>query len=97
MPKFTLTKHSDNNFDSEVTMEFFTETVDLAKAHFEDFLKASGFEIPIENSSEGFFIPDPEDWHWDDAFEAKFGITANDGLVGNAGADILQFRSKEKS
>ena len=29
-------------------MEFYTETLDLARAHYDDFLKAAGFELPLE-------------------------------------------------
>lgn len=93
MPKFTLTKHGDNNFDSDVTMEFYTETLDLARAHYDDFLKAAGFELPPEDGTEELVFPDPEDWTWDDAFESKFGINiaGKDGPVGAAGADIIKF------
>ena len=79
MPKFTLIKHADTSFDSEVTVTFNTDLLEGAKGHFEDFLKASGFEIPLEE--DGFErrltlsdTPiDPIDFDWDDAFRAKFG------------------------
>ena len=97
MPKFTLIKHGDNDFDSEVTMEFYTETLDLARAHYDDFLKASGFELPTENETVTFNVPDPEDWLWDDAFASKFSdFVKQDGPVGGLGADILTFPTKDE-
>ncbi len=48
MPKFTLVKHPDNQFDAEVTVTFESDTLGVARGHFDDFLKASGFEIPLE-------------------------------------------------
>ena len=89
MPRFTLTKHADNDFDSEVTVTFQAEVLGLAQEHFEDFLKASGFEIPIEDEIESNdFIAREEDWMWNDAFESKFRM---DGPVGAQGADIIKF------
>ena len=86
-------------------MEFDAEFIDLARAHYDDFLQASGFELPVEREEE--FNPrlTNEDWlalaedhMWDDAFEAKFGIqatqTANDGIPGASGADIIQLPTK---
>ena len=99
MPKFTLTKHGDNSFDSDVTMEFYTETLDLARAHYDDFLKASGFELPIEGKEDehDYVIPDPEDWLWDDAFASKFkDFVRMDGPVGSDGADIIQFPTSDQ-
>jgi hypothetical protein len=83
MPKFTLIKHADTSFDSEVTVTFNTDLLEGAKCHFEDFLKASGFEIPLEE--DGFerrlTSSDPltsyHDYDWDDAFRAKFGKSAD--------------------
>ena len=105
MPRFTLIKHADSQFDAEVKMEFDAEMVDLAEAHFRDFLQASGFELPLpvdEESNTGARIDDwlalAEDHMWDDAFEAKFGIQAaqsrNDGILGSTGADIIEFPTK---
>ena len=104
MPKFTLTKHGDNSFDSDVTMEFYTETLDLARAHYDDFLKAAGFELPPESGTESLEFPDPEDWLWDDAFASKFQEFVHaaepvkmDGILGNAGADIIQFPTPDQT
>ena len=98
MPKFTLIKHGDNDFDSEVTMEFYTETLDLARAHYDDFLQAAGFELMPKGGATTLNIPDPEDWLWNDAFESKFGINLNghDGPVGAEGADIIQFPTSDQ-
>ena len=86
-------------------MEFDAEMVDLAEAHFRDFLQASGFELPLstdEDHNTGSRIDEwlalAEDHMWDDAFEAKFGIQAaqmvNDGIPGATGADIIQLPTK---
>ena len=48
MPKFTLVKHPDNQFDAEVTVTFESDMLGVARGHFDDFLKASGFELPLE-------------------------------------------------
>ena len=83
MPKFTLIKHAETSFDSEVTVTFNTDLLNCAKGHFDDFLRASGFEIPLEE--DGFerrlTVEDPlttyHDFDWDDAFRAKFGKSAD--------------------
>ena len=83
MPKFTLIKHADTSFDSEVTVTFNTDLLEGAKGHFDDFLKASGFEIPLEE--DGFErrltlsdrIADASDYDWNDAFRSKFGSSAD--------------------
>ena len=83
MPKFTLIKHADTSFDSEVTVTFNTDLLEGAKGHFEDFLKASGFEIPLEeNDFERRLtlrdrIADASDYDWNDAFRSKFGSSAD--------------------
>ena len=78
MPRFTLTKHADSDYDAEVTMEFTAEVVDLAQAHFHDFLQASGFEMPFpETESSDLKIPSVEDFMWDEAFEFKFKNDSN--------------------
>ena len=79
MPKFTLIKHAETSFDSEVTVTFNTDLLEGAKVHFDDFLRASGFEIPLEQDEFEFrltsndFVPEPSDYDWDEAFKAKFG------------------------
>ena len=91
MPKFTLIKHPENQFDAEVTVTFEAELLGNAQTHFDDFLKASGFEVPLEESTPTE-EPDFEfrlntsdrlaaeaDWMWNDAFANKFG------------GDIIQF------
>ena len=71
MPRFTLIKHADNDFDAEVTVTFNAELIGVAQQHFEDFLKASGFEIPLEAEIDDFLARE-EDWMWNDAIESKF-------------------------
>jgi len=78
-------------------MTFTAEMVDVAKAYFDDFLKASGFELPLDEDPEferkittEEFLAAQEDWLWDDALASKF---RNDGPVGSAGADIITFPS----
>ena len=97
MPQFTLIKHPDNTHDAEVTVTFNSDLLDVAKAHFHDFLKASGFEIPLEVMGEPTlekrisvddFLAKEEDWLWNDAIDSKF---RNDGPVGSAGADVIKF------
>jgi hypothetical protein len=90
MPRFTLIKHP---YDSEVTVSFDCEMVDVAKAHFDDFLQGSGFSLPEEPDFEFKttsldFIAAEDDHMWNEAFDFKFG---NDGPVGSSGADILTF------
>jgi len=107
MPKFTLIKHADSQYDAEVRMDFDAEVVDLAEAHFHDFLQASGFELPLPENDTVDFNPrlTNEDWlalaedhMWDDAYESKFGVqaaqTTNDGILGSTGADIVEFPTK---
>ena len=108
MPKFTLIKHADSQYDAEVRMDFDSEVVDLAQAHFHDFLQAAGFELPLPEEEEDVFNPrlTNADWlalkgdhMWDDAFESKFGIHAAgpvnmDGILGGGGADVIEFPSK---
>ena len=78
MPKFTLIKHRQNQYDSEVTVTFDADLIGPAKAHFDDFLKASGFELPLEETETFDDLLDAaEDAMWDDAFESKFGTDAN--------------------
>ena len=91
MPKFTLIKHPDNDFDCEVTVTFDTDALGVAREHFEDFLKASGFEIPLEEDSPTLiddWLEKAEDMMWDDAFDTKF---RNDGPVGSYGSDVIRF------
>ena len=85
MPKFTLIKHPENQYDAEVTVTFESDMLGVARGHFDDFLKASGFELPLE-VEEPNEEPDFEfrltqsdrlaaeaDWAWNDAFVSKFG------------------------
>lgn len=97
MPRFRLTKEPENTHDAEISVTFDTDLLDIAKAHFNDFLKASGFELPLEYPDDfeferkitvDDFLAKEEDWKWNDAFQSKF---RNDGPVGSAGADIIQF------
>ena len=34
-------------------------------------MKASGFELPLDNQMSGYIIPDPSEWEWDDDGEMK--------------------------
>ena len=93
MPKFTLIKHRDHETDSEISVTFTTDELGLAKDHFDDFLKASGFELPLDDRMNGYYIPTPSEWEWDDNGEFKFNAAefCNDGILGGSGADILEF------
>jgi hypothetical protein len=97
MPKFTLIKHADSDYDSNVTVTFTAEVLDLARAHYEDFLRASGFETELVDSSAEMYsewLEKAEDAMWDEAFDFKF--KENDGPVGATGADILPFPVTDK-
>jgi len=76
MPKFTLIKHREFESDAEVSVTFSTDQLGLAKDHFDDFMKASGFELPLDNTMSGYTIPDPSDWEWDDDGEMKLKNSA---------------------
>lgn len=92
MPKFTLIKHADSEVDSEITSTFHVDHIDLARVHYNDFLQASGFYLP-ENETD-FVSPQREtlwqedDEKWEEAIDFKF---RNDGPVGAGGADVLPF------
>ena len=99
MPNFRLIKEAEFSHDSEVVMTFDTDMLDVAMAHYKDFLKASGFELPDEDNpsfkenaetfAQSFLkIQKEEDWMWNDAFESKF---RNDGVEGGEGSDVIQF------
>ena len=106
MPHFTLIKHADSQYDSEIKMEFDAEILDLARAHYEDFLMASGFVPALEEDTHF------QDWNskkdddmWDDAVSAKFALDeiftyqaaqpVNDGILGAFGADVIQFPTSD--
>lgn len=95
MPKFTLIKYPDNGFDCEVTVTFDTDMLGVAREHFDDFLKASGFEIPMETEPEKFTVESwlerAEDAMWDEAFDFKM---KDDGPVGSAGTDVIKFPTR---
>ena len=88
MPRFTLIKHAEGPYDAEVKVDFQAEVLDLARAHYEDFLQASGFSLPTKVETTEKWLERAEDAMWNDAFDSKF---RNDGPVGSAGADIIQF------
>ena len=71
MPKFTLIKHREFETDAEVSVTFSTDELGTAKDHFNDFLKASGFELPLDSTMSGYIIRDPSEWEWDDDGEMK--------------------------
>ncbi len=96
MPKFTLVKHPDNQYDAEVTVTFESDMLGVARGHFDDFLKASGFELPLEvepNEEPDFEfrlgqfdrLVAETDWAWNDAFISKFGNNP----------DVIQFPNKD--
>ena len=101
MPRFTLIKHPDGQYDSKVEVSFECEMIDVAKAHFDDFLQGSGFSLPDDAPFEpklgdDDFLAKEEDYMWDDAFYSKFMNQAAqpvrmDGPVGSSGADIIDF------
>ena len=91
MPKFTLIKHAEYESDAEVSVTFETDHLGLAKDHFDDFLKASGFEMPLDNAMSRYLIPDPSEWDWDDDGEWRINLRGNDGPVGSSSADIIEF------
>jgi len=97
MPRFTLIKHPDHENDSEVTVSFSSELLPHCQEVYEDFLKAAGFEIPIDEPKLDLdkivlsddYIASEDDWMWTDAFESKF---RNDGPVGSEGTDnVINF------
>ena len=100
MPKFTLIKHADSQYDADVTMEFDAEMVDLAEAHFHDFLQAAGFELPVDDNSKltaNDYLASEEDYMWSEAITSKFkgSETYNfDGILGSSGADVIKFPTK---
>jgi len=93
MPRFTLIKHADSQYDSEIKMEFEAEVLDLARAHYEDFLNASGFVTQTETTED--WLEKAEDMMWDDAFSSKFSYSSptplvkHDGPVGSTGDDVI--------
>ena len=107
MPHFTLIKHADSQYDSEIKMEFDAEVLDLARAHYEDFLTASGF-VPVQ-AEESIYLDwnaQKEDDMWNDAFSSKFtsdeifnfqaAQPVNDGIHGAFGADIIHFPTSDQ-
>jgi hypothetical protein len=94
MPKFTLIKHAENDYDTQVTVEFTAEILDLARAHYEDFLRGAGFETPDSSTTMySEWLEKRDDEMWNEAFDFKF---RNDGPVGATGADILPFPATDK-
>ena len=87
-------------------MEFDAEVLDLARAHYEDFLMASGF-VPAQEETISFqeWNSQRDDDMWNDAVSSKFSsdeifnFTAtqhvNDGILGAFGADIIQFPTSD--
>ena len=74
MPKFTLTKHAEGRNDASVTVTFETDMLGQAHEHFEDFMKAAGFEIALGTQPQvgvHYTIRDPSTWEWDDDGELK--------------------------
>ena len=89
MPKFSLVKHAESAADAEICSTFHVDHIDLARAHFDDFLLASGFSLPEKDDAP--FVPKKDMWEdelWDEAIDFKF---RNDGPVGGEGADVIKF------
>ena len=87
MPKFTLIKHREFETDAEVSVTFSTDQLGQAKDHLDDFLKASGFEIPLDDRMSGYTVRSKSEWEWDDNGEFKF-----DSL--NLSNDIIKFPNR---
>ena len=66
MPKFTLVKHREFETDAEVSVTFSTDELGTAKGHFDDFLQASGFELPLDTTMSNYVIRSMDEWEWDD-------------------------------
>ena len=99
MPKFTLIKHREFETDAEVSVTFSTDELGLAKEHFNDFLQASGFELPLDDRMSGYVIPSPSDWEWDDDGDLKMQHFAQglDRLLDNPSTDdIIDFQRYKK-
>ena len=105
MPRFTLIKHASNKLDSEVTVTFDAELLDVARSHYDDFLKAAGFELPIEEDefefkiTENEFLAREEEWLWDDALASKFQAAQpvpTDGILGSTGKDVISLGDYQK-
>ncbi len=101
MPKFTLIKHRDTENDAEVSVTFTTDELGLAKDHFDDFMKASGFELPLDDRMAGYTVRNPSEWEWDDKGEFKiddstFGeaMTEFSDFHANLYADIITFPNR---
>jgi hypothetical protein len=94
MPKFTLIKHSEFEGDAEVSVTFSTDQLGLAKDHFDDFMKASGFELPLDNRMSGYVIPSPSEWEWDDKGEFKLN---KDIAYSAYKADIIKFPERNNN
>jgi len=96
MPKFSLVKHADSASDAEICSTFHVDHIDLARAHFDDFLQASGFSLP-ELNEDPLAPPKNDDWEdrlWDEAFDFKFrndNLLNDEGPVGGNGADVIKF------
>ena len=100
MPRFTLIKHPTSKLDSEVTITFDAELLDVARNHYDDFLKAAGFEIPLEEDkfefkiTEDEFVAREEEWLWDDAFASKF--QAAQPVPMDLGKDVISLGDYQK-
>ena len=94
MPKFTLIKHPDHETDSEISVQFSTDELGLAKDHFDDFMKASGFELPMDDRMSDFVVRSPSEWMWDDdgEFQVHAAASAINSILDNP--DIIQFPTK---
>tara|TARA_R110001592_G_scaffold275808_2_gene542917 strand:- start:114 stop:425 length:312 start_codon:yes stop_codon:yes gene_type:complete len=95
MAKFTFTSVEDG---VTVTHSFEALLLPEIQERFNAFIEGSGFVLPDEEDTFEFrvtnedFIAKEEDYMWNEAFAAKFGIVAtNDVINGGAGADIISF------
>ena len=101
MPKFTLIKHRDTENDAEVSVTFTTDELGLAKEHFNDFLKASGFELPLEESTSDYVIRSVDEWEWDDKPSVKNNesmfrdfMTEHYDFVNPYSDDVIKFSNR---
>ena len=99
MPKFTLIKHREFETDAEVSVTFSTDELGTANDHFDDFLKASGFEVPLEKAQSEYVVRPISEWEWDDNGELKADeSTYRDALIEHSDfspnvfmSDIIEF------